>query len=100
MREKLEQTLETLVGGLLEEAGDGETPPGFALEVPKREEHGDFACNAAMLLTKRLRKAPREIAERLVEGLGSYPDFVERAEVAGPGFVNKAIAGTRRSALC
>jgi arginyl-tRNA synthetase len=93
MREKLEQTLQTLVTGLLEEASDGDAPPEFALEAPKREEHGDFACNAAMLLAKRLRRAPREIAGQLVEGLVAQQDFIERAEIAGPGFVNIWLKG-------
>ena len=81
MREKLEQILDTLVAGLLDEASDGDPAPAYALEAPKREEHGDFACNAAMLLAKRLRRAPREIAEGLVGGLLAHGDLVERAEV-------------------
>ena len=35
--------------------GDPGPPPEIALEVPRNPEHGDFACNAAMLLPKRLQ---------------------------------------------
>jgi arginyl-tRNA synthetase len=94
MREKLHQRLSTIVRALLDEAGDTGELPAFTLEPPKREEHGDFACNAAMLLAKRLRRAPREIAEGLVVALGS-DELVDRAEVAGPGFVNVWLCGER-----
>ncbi len=66
-------------------------PPGelpeFTVEVPGAEAHGDFATNAAMLLAKRLRKPPRELAAVLAPALQETPE-VERVEVAGPGFLN------------
>jgi arginyl-tRNA synthetase len=61
--------------------------PDFSVEVPNVESHGDFATNAAMLLAKRLRKAPRELAGLLGPALQAAPE-VERVEVAGPGFLN------------
>ncbi|HSA23184.1 MAG TPA: arginine--tRNA ligase, partial [Myxococcota bacterium] len=61
--------------------------PDFSVEVPNLESHGDFATNAAMLLAKRLRKAPREIAGLLGPALQAAPE-VDRVEVAGPGFLN------------
>ncbi len=59
------------------------------IEIPAIPEHGDYATNCAMVLAKRLKKNPREIASILLEAL--YPDtasFVENIEVAGPGFIN------------
>jgi len=61
------------------------------LERPKVAEHGDFATNVALRTAPLLRRPPRELAQELadrVAGLGS----VERAEVAGPGFVNLWLA--------
>jgi arginyl-tRNA synthetase len=78
---------------LLDEAGNAEPIPEFALDPPRQAEHGDFACNAAMLLSKRLRRPPREIAESLVQALGDAGGLVDRAEVAGPGFVNLWLGG-------
>lgn len=95
MRERLTQHFREVLRTLLDAAGDGGEVPEFALEIPKREGHGDFACNAAMLLAKRLREPPRAIAERLVAGVLEASDLVERAEVAGPGFVNVWLAGSR-----
>ena len=95
MREKLAASLDAVVRGLLVEAGDQAEPPEFAVETPRQGSHGDFACNAAMLLAKRLGRPPREIAESLIERLGSADGLVSRAEVAGPGFVNLWLAGSR-----
>lgn len=52
-----------------------------------RAEFGDYQCNAAMTLAKTLKTAPRQIAEKAV-ATESLPEFLERAEVAGPGFIN------------
>jgi len=59
----------------------------FTVERPKRPEHGDLATNAAMVLTKRVGKPPRAIAEALVKALAGDA-LVGSAEIAGPGFVN------------
>ena len=60
---------------------------GAPLERPASPEHGDFATNAALQLAPQRKRPPREIAEELVEKAESL-DLVDRAEVAGPGFVN------------
>ena len=64
-------------------------PPasGIVLEKPKQAEHGDYACSVALQLARSLKRAPREIAARLVAALPASP-YVERAEVAGAGFIN------------
>jgi arginyl-tRNA synthetase len=61
--------------------------PGVVLERPADDAHGDFATNAALRLAGQRRQAPREIAAELVATAESLP-AVERAEMAGPGFVN------------
>ncbi len=95
MRERLEEHLRRAVRRLLDDAGDvGEIPP-FGVETSRQAEHGDFACNAAMVLAKRLRRPPLEIAERLIESLGDASGLVGRAEIAGPGFVNLWLSGDR-----
>jgi len=95
VKEALRDTLERSVRALLDESGDRGDLPDFALEVPKNPDHGDFACNAALLLAKRLGQPPRAIAERLAALLAAAPDLVESAEVAGPGFVNVRLGGAR-----
>ena len=57
------------------------------LEVPKDKQHGDFACNIAMMLAKSLHQAPRQIAETIVKNIPAYKN-IEKTEVAGAGFIN------------
>ncbi|GAB2541174.1 arginine--tRNA ligase [Rhodanobacter koreensis] len=65
--------------------------PGFVIERSRSREHGDFACNVAMLLAKPARAKPRELAEKLVAALPANA-LVEKIEIAGPGFINFHLA--------
>jgi arginyl-tRNA synthetase len=67
------------------------TLPGFVIERTRSREHGDFACNVAMLLAKPARAKPRELAEKLVAALPANA-LVEKVEIAGPGFINFHLA--------
>jgi arginyl-tRNA synthetase len=58
-----------------------------ALERPGDAAHGDYATNVAMQLAGTRKQPPRAIAEQLVTLAAALPD-VDRAEIAGPGFVN------------
>ncbi|GIP61391.1 arginine--tRNA ligase [Paenibacillus sp. FSL W8-0186] len=62
--------------------------PAIVLEVPKDKAHGDLATNAAMQLTRMAKKNPRQIAEEIVKNIDYEQAGVERAEIAGPGFIN------------
>src|SRR5436309_8852272 len=69
--------------------GDGEVAEGVRVERSRREGQGDYSTNAAMLLAPALREPPREVAERIGAELSSLLGAdLERAEVAGPGFLN------------
>jgi arginyl-tRNA synthetase len=58
-----------------------------ALERPSDPAHGDYATNIALRLAGVQRRPPRELAEELALRVSELPQ-VERAEVAGPGFLN------------
>ncbi|MBT2292279.1 arginine--tRNA ligase [Paenibacillus albidus] len=62
--------------------------PAIVLEVPKDKAHGDLATNAAMQLTKIAKRNPRQIAEAIIEHLETGRASIEKAEIAGPGFIN------------
>jgi arginyl-tRNA synthetase len=64
---------------------------GITLEPPKDPSHGDLATNAAMVLAKAAGRKPRELAERIAPLLASDP-FVDKVEIAGPGFINLTLA--------
>lgn len=57
------------------------------IDRTKDAQHGDFACNIAMVLAKAARRNPRELAQLLVTNL-PVSDKVEKVEIAGPGFIN------------
>ncbi|HEY6584007.1 MAG TPA: hypothetical protein VIZ29_04090, partial [Gaiellaceae bacterium] len=61
------------------------------LERPSRAEHGDYATNVALRQSPQNGRPPRELADQLA-GEFSGLRQVERAEVAGPGFVNLFLA--------
>ncbi len=62
--------------------------PGFAVETPPDLAHGDRACNAAMVCAKAFRMPPRKIAEAVRENIRLDGTPFDRAEIAGPGFLN------------
>jgi arginyl-tRNA synthetase len=64
--------------------GDLPTPE---LLAPKQRDHGDFATNVALGLAKRAGRSPRDVAQAIADALPAA-SFLERAEVAGPGFLN------------
>ena len=63
----------------------------IGVEPPRDPAHGDLATNAAMVLAKPARLAPRALAEMLVARLKARGEVVS-AEVAGPGFINLRLA--------
>lgn len=87
------KAFETDIRKLLEElAAEGSIPAGLdsgrlTVEPPREAAHGDLSTNAAMILAKPAKMAPRALAELLVAKLKTRPD-VASVEIAGPGFVN------------
>ena len=81
---------EDAVAGLAGELGEL-VGAEVALERPANPEHGDYATNVALRLAASQRRPPRELAGELAAQVAGLPQ-VERAEVAGPGFVNLWLA--------
>ncbi|HIT25440.1 MAG TPA: arginine--tRNA ligase [Candidatus Enterenecus avicola] len=65
----------------------GETIRG-TVEVPKDSRNGDFASSFAMAGAKALKMAPRAIAQIILDHLELEGTLFQRAEIAGPGFLN------------
>ena len=59
----------------------------MVVEQPPKIEFGEYALPIAFELARKLRKAPRKIAEEIVGGAGAIPGF-EKFEVAGGGYIN------------
>ncbi|MHB8296774.1 MAG: arginine--tRNA ligase, partial [Acidimicrobiales bacterium] len=93
-RQPMAERLAASVAAALGELGiedDGAGAPEVAR--PARLENGDFSCNVALVVAKRLGRRPRELADAIAGVLGErLPEHVERVEVAGAGFVNFYLA--------
>lgn len=77
LSEKISQVAKELAGGL--------AVPDFSVEVPEIAEHGDYASNVALMLSKSLGRKPMEVAEELAKKL---QDKHWEVSVAPPGFLN------------
>jgi len=81
---QIEQTIVGLISaGVLPEL----SVPDIQIERTKNKEHGDFACNVAMMLARSAKMNPREIAILIVDALADV-DFITQVNIAGPGFIN------------
>ena len=57
-------------------------------EIPPNPEFGDLSCNAALLLSKKLKMNPRTLAEEIIRNLEIDNSVVVETRIAGPGFIN------------
>jgi len=87
------QLLEEILSGWIRDCFTN-TWPDVAQEMSKvvvtqttTSEFGEYQCNAAMSFSKMLKKSPRDIAQAVITG-NRLHESLERAEIAGPGFIN------------
>jgi len=85
LRELINDALGVLVA---EGAAPAEPLPAFVIEIPADKSHGDFAANTAMVCARAFKLPPRKIAELIIEKIDLSGSVFERAEIAGPGFMN------------
>ncbi len=86
----MKEVIETAIKDAL--AGLGTTEVDFVVEHPSDLAHGDYSSNVALVVSNQLGKAPREVAEQLLAALLGQIEYVERIEIAGPGFLNFYLA--------
>ena len=79
-------------------AGERLTAADFALERPRNRDHGDWASNAALKLSKVVGANPREFAAEIADSLASVGGIAS-VEVAGPGFINIRLDAAAAGAL-
>lgn len=92
VKQTQEELKERIVAAVNAAVANGELPqadmPDFIIEKPQDKKNGDFSSNIAMAGARAYRKAPRMIAESIVSNLDLEGTLFERAEIAGPGFIN------------
>jgi arginyl-tRNA synthetase len=66
--------------------------PPFDVEPPRDPRHGDYAANLALVLARAVGRPPREVGEAILRHLPASSDLVDKAELAGQGFLNLTLA--------
>ena len=86
---KLYEAIENAVKSAIE---NGDLPqadiPKFIIEKPADKKNGDFSSNIAMAGARVFHQAPRMIAEAIVKNFSLDGGYIDRCEIAGPGFIN------------
>ncbi len=82
------ETITGAVAAALEKIGIEARPGAIMLERPNDPSHGDLSSNVALVTAKKTGAAPRDLASNIVENLALDESFVDRVEIAGPGFIN------------
>ncbi|NMA66425.1 MAG: arginine--tRNA ligase [Clostridiaceae bacterium] len=62
--------------------------PEISIEVPRQREFGDFSTNIAMQVSKQAKMPPRKTAELLLSEINIENTYIDKIEIAGPGFIN------------
>lgn len=92
VKETQDKLNEIIVAAVKSATANGELPesdmPSFIIEKPSDKKNGDFSTNIAMAGARCYHKAPKMIAESIVNSLDLDGTLIDRAEIAGPGFIN------------
>ncbi len=79
----MKEKIKSLIDDFLESKGIEED---YVIEYPRSEKFGDYSSNFAMIVASKLNEKPQKIAEEFINS--SCESFLEKIEVAGPGFIN------------
>lgn len=86
------QISKTVKESLSKAVASGELPEfeevDIVVETPREKEHGEFSTNIAMQAAKAAKKAPRQIADIITKNMDFEGTYIEKVEIAGPGFIN------------
>lgn len=91
--EEIKEQIEKVVENAVTKAvAAGELPdigiPQIMLERPKEEAFGDLSTNLAMQMAKQAKTTPRNLAQIIVKNADTRGTYINRVEIAGPGFIN------------
>ncbi|MGD9158208.1 MAG: arginine--tRNA ligase [Desulfobacteraceae bacterium] len=93
MKEKLNNLLKSTIDYCFQEGLLKDTDlPDYVIEVPNNRDHGHLATNLPMTLASSQKRAPRDIAKIIVDNFKDPDNFLEKIEIAGPGFINFTIS--------
>lgn len=88
MKDQISHLIQQALDTLIEQAViPADSKPAIKIDSSRDKNHGDFATNIAMVLTKQAGCPPRQLAEQIIQALPDA-EFITRTEIAGPGFIN------------
>ncbi|MDR0820265.1 MAG: arginine--tRNA ligase [Endomicrobium sp.] len=91
IRQNIKDSLKAIIAKYLQDKGITDRL-NFTLEIPPGNIDADFALNAAMLIAKKAKTKPRTVAQELIDiTVKEIPELIEKAEIAGAGFINLRI---------
>lgn len=82
----MEEVLKTAISDALHALGLPNVD--FTVGHPSELAYGDYSCNVAMVVAKEAEKSPKDVAEQLLTSITNQIEYVEKIEIAGPGFLN------------
>lgn len=89
LREQVRNTVKNALTAAIDKSELPQAEVGeITVETPKEKEHGEFSSNIAMQLARQVRKAPVQTAAILIGNMDFAGTYIEKAECAGPGFIN------------
>jgi arginyl-tRNA synthetase len=88
---EITEHIKELINKALE--GIGSKQGNVILEQPREKVNGDYSTNIAMLISKELQKNPTDVAKEIVSNIPKS-EYVEKAVVAGSGFINFFVSDT------
>jgi arginyl-tRNA synthetase len=94
------QAIESAVARILDEELSQAASAQVVVERPREAAHGDYATNVALVLAKKARRNPRELATSIAARLAAaLPNIIEPPDVAGPGFINLRLKAAARQSV-
>jgi arginyl-tRNA synthetase len=94
------QAIESAVARILDEELSQAASTQVVVERPREAAHGDYATNVALVLAKKARRNPRELATSIAARLAAaLPNVIEPPDVAGPGFINLRLKAAARQSV-
>jgi arginyl-tRNA synthetase len=90
IEEELSERLKDAIETTYPELAGQVAPPEVA--IPREEGFGDYSANVALALAKKLKRPPREVAEKLLQALGQGGGLLDQVSIAGPGFLNMTLS--------
>jgi arginyl-tRNA synthetase len=91
IEEQLARLVREAVAAAAAELGVAELPDQIEVVRPRQKEHGDYTTNVALALAPQIERNPRDVAAIIVKHMPPA-EFVAKAELAGPGFINFFLA--------